>query len=285
MRYLLLLFKTLFMSVLLSVVFGGCYLFLIRSSIPVEYQRGERADELARSVQARLQREKWVDTGAIKWSFLDNHYLWDLRRGFVQVEYDRYKVIFDVNLSRAQVKMRPLESASRRWRVIDGVEANRARKTAYELWLRDRFILEPSQSLFNKGVYRYAVATHNDQPNLLVYYKEGGRHPGDTFLWELEDSFPVGIRFWSKQFPLSGFLMKMEGWRILDTGLKVSLVRSIGPITLKIQAKAARSLRHLIGKRKDPFEALLSDDPLGDPRPTSQPNRLDDPKKAETTLW
>ena len=109
--------------------------------------------------------------------------------------------------------------------------------------------------------------------------------PGDTFLWELEDHFPVGIRFWSKQFPLSGFLMKMEGWRILDTGLKVSLMRSIGPLTFKINAKAARSLRSLIGKVKDPFEALVSDDPLSDPRPTSQPNRFADPKRVDENRW
>ena len=46
-RYLLLLFKILLLSVLLSVVFGGSYIFLLRSSIPSEYQRGEPADEPA----------------------------------------------------------------------------------------------------------------------------------------------------------------------------------------------------------------------------------------------
>jgi hypothetical protein len=182
------------------------------------------------------------------------------------------------------VKSKPLEGTSKRWSVIEGVSANRALKRAYSLWLRDRFILEPSQSLFNPGVYRYIVGQDSDHPSLLVHYQEGGEHPGDTFEWELEDHFPVSIRFWSDQFPLSGFKMELKGWRILDTGIKVSLIRSIGPITLKIKAKSARSLFDLT-RSKDPFEKIQSEDIFSSPQPTSQPNHLSDPKRAKKNIF
>jgi hypothetical protein len=66
--------------------------------------------------------------------------------------------------------------------------------------------------------------------------------------------------------------MKMEGWRILDTGLKVSLSRSIGPVTFKLKAEAASSLIKLIGQ-SEPFKEIQGD-PF-EPMPSSQPNRMD----------
>ena len=67
--------------------------------------------------------------------------------------------------------------------------------------------------------------------------------------------------------------MKMDGWRILDTGLKISQQRSIGPFNIDLDVKAAASLTHLVG-RADPFEKIKGD-PF-DPPPSSQPNQLKD---------
>jgi hypothetical protein len=282
MRYLFLLIKISLLSVVLSVVVGGCYLFFLRASIPSawRYQSSDakQADKLARSIQGKLHRERWLNTGAIRWSILNNDYLWDLERGLVRARFEDYQVLFHVEMKRYAVKQKPREGMNAgRWVKILGSEAREIATKAYELWLRDRFILEPSQSLFDPHVERYAVDIDSKHPSLLVHYPKGGPQPRSTYHWELKDHMPTGIRVWSKDLPFSGFLMEMDGWRILDTGLKVSLMRSVGPFHLEIKAKAATSLSTFVGDR-DPFQEIKGD-PF-EPMPTSQPNTMD--KAART---
>lgn len=276
MRYIFLLLKILFLSIVISLVVGGCYLFLLRSSIPspARYQSADikQADELARSVQEKLQRERWLNTGAIRWSIFQNEYLWDLERGLVRVRFGEYQVLFHVELKRYVVKYKPVEGMNAgKWVKVLGSEAREITQKAYDLWLRDRFILEPSQSLFDPHVERFAVDHDSEKPSLLVYYPKGGSQPGATYHWELNHHMPTGIRVWSKDLYFSGFLMKMDGWRILDTGLKVSLMRSIGPLKIEIKAEAASSLIKLIGQ-DEPFKEIQGD-PF-EPMPSSQPNRM-----------
>ena len=274
MRYIFLLIKIVMLSVVLTLMVSGCYLFLMRSSLPSSnrYMSGEKADELARAVQAQVKRERWAKTGAIRWSMLDNAYLWDLRRGLVRAEFEQYKVLFSVDLKRSFVRKKPEEGPrAGRWTVVRGQEAEKITQNAYKLWLRDRFILEPTQSLFDPHVERYIVDGDTSNPSLLVHYPKGGPHPGSTFHWKLKDHMPVSIKVWSSEFPISGFPIDLDVWRILKTGLKVSLRRVIGPFNVDLRVKAATSLTHLVG-RVDPFEAIKGD-PF-DPPPSSQPNQI-----------
>ena len=274
MRYIFLLIKIVMLSVVLTLVVSGCYLFLMRSSLPspARYSSGKKADELARAVQAQVKRERWANTGAIRWSLLNNNYLWDLRRGLVRVQFEHYKVLFDVQVNRSLVRSQIQEGPKAgRWVLLQGDEAGQVVKRAHELWMRDRFILEPTQSLFDPHVERYIVDEETANPSLLVHYPKGGTHPGSTFHWKLKDHMPVSIKIWSDEFPISGFPVDMEGWRILKTGLKVSLRRIIGPFNVDLKVKAAASLTHLVG-RTDPFEQIKGD-PF-DPPPSSQPNQI-----------
>jgi hypothetical protein len=276
MRYIFLLIKIVMLSVVITLVVGGCYLFLMRSSLPspARYMSGKKADELARAVQAKVKRERWAKTGAIRWSMLDNAYLWDLRRGLVRVQFENYKVLFDVDLNRVQVKEQPQDGPrAGRWTIVKGQDADKISQRAHQLWLRDRFILEPTQSLFDPDVERYIVDSETSNPSLLVHYPKGGPHPKSTFHWKLKDHMPVSIKVWSDQFPIAGFPVDMKTWRILKTGLKVSLRRVVGPFNIDLRVKAASSLTHLVG-RTDPFEAIKGD-PF-DPPPSSQPNQLGD---------
>lgn len=276
MRYIFLLLKIVMLSVVITLVVSGCYLFLMRSSLPspARYTSGETADELARAVQAQVKRERWANTGAIRWSVLNNNYLWDLRRGLVRAQFDHYKVLFDVDLKRALAKEKIQEGPrAGQWVAMQGDQAGKIVRRAYDLWLRDRFILEPTQSLFDPHVERYIVDGETSAPSLLVYYPKGGPHPGSTFHWKLKNNLPVSIKVWSTEFPISGFPIDMEGWRILKTGLKVSLRRIIGPFHVELKVKAASSLTHLVG-RTDPFESIKGD-PF-DPPPSSQPNQVED---------
>ena len=282
MRYIILLVKLIFLSLLLSVVFSALYLFMMRGSVPSQYEAGKRADDLARAIQMSVQRQAWAETGAIRWSFLDYSYLWDLQRGLVRARYDKHEVLFDVAFKRYAAKRKSTEGKKGRWITLSGEDARIAAREGYENWLRDRFILEPSQSLFDDGVERYFVSEDDSDQRLLVHYRRGGPHPNDTYLWSKDEyGLPSGIRLWSDQLPLpwltSGQQLKMSRWRILDTGLKVSTLRSFGPFSFEIKVKAALTLTHLLG-RVDPLKAIEGD-PF-DPPPSSQPNNLPKPKSG-----
>ncbi len=283
MRYFLLLFRLIVVSLILSILLGGGYLLLLRGSIPSQYEAGKEADRFARRIQEVVKRNAWVETGAIRWSLLNNKHLWDLRRGLIQTRFSdpqgQHEVLFDVDFKRYRVKSK-LNTGPRanKWTKVRDESAQETAQSAYHLWLRDRFILEPSQSLFDRGVERYLVDPSKDQKSLLVHYRRGGENPGDSFLWNLDkNGLPAGIRVWSDQLYISGLEMKMDKWRTLKTGLNVSTRRSIGPITIDIKVSAAMSLTHLVG-RVDPFKGIEGD-PF-DPPPSSQPNVISTAKKT-----
>jgi hypothetical protein len=286
MRYIIFLIRLIIICLVLSIVIGGLYIFLMRARIPSEYESGKKADDLARQVQSTLHRAAWAKTGAIRWSLLNNQHLWDLRRGLVRTRFSdqvgQNEVLFDVDFKRYQVKTKAHQGPkASRWVQFKEGEGLEIAEAAYELWFRDRLILEPSHSLFDSGVERYLVTGGTEkQPtqDLMVHFRKGGKHPGDTFLWHLSpEGVPTGIRFWSDQFYVSGLEMKMDKWRILKSGLQISTHRKIGPIEIDIKVNADMSLTHLLGP-VDPFKAIEGD-PF-DPPPTSQPNILPNQKTA-----
>ena len=275
MRHILPLLRLILISIVLSLVIGGGYIFLLRSPIPSQFEAGRAADTFARGIQSTVKRNAWADTGVIRWSLLNNKHLWDLRRGLVRTKFNansaQHEALFDVNFERFLVKSKADSGPkSNRWVTLSPEDAEPIAKQAYYYWLRDRFILEPAQSLFDNHVERYLVKEGKDKQSLLVHYRKGGEYPGDSFLWNVDDNgLPSSIRFWSDQLYISGIEMQMEKWRVLQTGLKISTHRSIGPIQIDIKVTAALSLTHLLG-RVDPFKPIEGD-PF-DPPPTSQPN-------------
>lgn len=282
MRYILLLFRLIIISIILSVVLGGGYLFALRSSIPSQYEAGKSADQFARDIQRIVNREAWVETGAIRWSMLNNKHLWDLRRGLIQTRFTdpegTHEVLFDVDFKRYKVKSKPSDGPrANKWLKLSAEDATPIAERAYQLWLRDRFILEPTQSLFDQGVERYLVKDEKDKKSLLVHYRSGGENPGDSFQWKVDkNGLPSAIRVWSEQLYVSGLEMTMEKWRILKTGLNIATRRSIGPLSIDIKVSSAMSLTHLVGP-VDPFKEIEGD-PF-DPPPTSQPNVLPNSKR------
>lgn len=287
MRYFLILLKIISLTIILSVVFGGLYVFFTRGNIPSQYESGARADQLARELQGAVKRNAWAETGAIKWSILDFDYLWDLNRGLVRAQFAQYEVLFDVDFKRFIAREHPTPESTR-WVKIEGSRAEQVARLGYGFWLRDRFILEPTQSLFDEGVERYLVERSSGKASnpqkhtdLLVHYRRGAPNPGDTFLWERDQhGLPTSIRVWSDSLPVawlsSGQAMKLERWRILDTGLKVSTLRQFGPFSFEIKVKAGLSLTHVIG-RSDPLK-VIEGDPF-DPPPSSQPSNLPDKQR------
>jgi hypothetical protein len=267
MRYIVKFIKVLLGVTLLSLLGAVVYFFTLRASLPTKGDSGEEADSFARMIQSKVQRDAWAQTGAIKWSLWGREYVWDLRRGLVRVKKDDITVLFDVGRKR--------EVARRGSKALKGDEAAQVIKEAYEAWLRDRFILEPTQSFFDKGVKRFLLNKGTPNESLFVHYSTqlNPSLTDDSFEWLVNsEGMPRAVRVWSSAHPLlNGVVVTLDRWKTLKTGLKVSTYHEVGPMHIELSVAADMSLTELLGEG-DPFKEI-EPDPF-EPAPSSQPNDI-----------
>jgi hypothetical protein len=183
-----------------------------------EGRQGPEADALARSMEAAVNKEAWDRTGAVKWSFFEqHHYVWDRTRGLVELQWGESRALF-----------RTADQTGRVW--SNGVEqgeddAKEALRTAYAYWINDSFWLNPIVKLFDEGVERALVELEDGRDALLVSYTSGGVTPGDAYLWSpAPDGLPAAWRMWAQVIPIGGIEVSWEAWTELSTGAKISTV-------------------------------------------------------------
>ncbi len=181
-----------------------------------EGRPGPEADELARSMEAAVDKDAWDRTGAVRWSFFErHHYVWDRQRGLVELRWGESRALF-----------RTADQTGRVWR--EGVEQNEedareALRTAYAYWINDAFWLNPVVKFFDLGVERSLVELDDGREALLVSYTSGGVTPGDAYLWiPGPDGLPAAWRMWVQIIPVGGIEVTWEGWVELETGAKVA---------------------------------------------------------------
>ena len=181
-----------------------------------EGRPGPEADELARSMEAAVDKDAWNRTGAVRWSFFErHHYVWDRQRGLVELRWGESRALF-----------RTADQTGRVWR--EGVEQNEedateALRTAYAYWINDAFWLNPVVRFFDPGVERSLVELDDGREALLVSYTSGGVTPGDAYLWiPGPDGLPAAWRMWVQIIPVGGIEVTWEGWVELETGAKVA---------------------------------------------------------------
>ena len=181
-----------------------------------EGRPGPEADELARSMEAAVDKDAWDRTGAVRWSFFErHHYVWDRQRGLVELRWGESRALF-----------RTADQTGRVWR--EGVEQNEedareALRTAYAYWINDAFWLNPVVKFFDPGVERLLVELDDGREALLVSYTSGGVTPGDAYLWiPGPDGLPAAWRMWVQIIPVGGIEVTWEGWVELETGAKVA---------------------------------------------------------------
>ncbi|MBM4290330.1 MAG: hypothetical protein FJ138_01850 [Deltaproteobacteria bacterium] len=265
MRYIVKFIKVLFGVTLLSLLGAVVYFLTLRAGLPTKGDAGEEADSFARMIQSKAQREAWAQTGAIKWTLWGREHLWDLRRGLVRVKQDDLTVLFDITRKR--------EVARRGSKLLKGEEAAQVLTAAYESWLRDRFILEPTQSFFDKGVKRFLLNKGTPNESLFVHYSSqlNPALTDDSYEWLVNaEGTPRAVRVWSSAHPLlDGVAVTLERWKTLKTGLKVATRHELGPFAVELSVSADMSLTELMGD-EDPFKEI-EPDPF-EPAPSSQPN-------------
>ena len=205
------------LAVILVVGIVGVVVVMYSVSDPrPEGRPGPEADALARKMEAAVGKDAWDRTGAVRWSFFEqHHYVWDRQRGFVEVVWGDSRALF-----------RTADKTGRVWK--EGVEqseddAAEALRTAYAYWINDSFWLNPVVKFFDPGVERSIVTLDDGRETLLVSYSSGGVTPGDAYLWiPGEDGLPEAWRMWVQIIPVGGIETTWEGWIELSTGAKVA---------------------------------------------------------------
>jgi hypothetical protein len=179
-------------------------------------QPGPEADALARSMEAAVRKDAWDRTGAVRWSFFEqHHYVWDRDRNLVELKWGDSRALFRTGDQTGRVWSHGNEQT--------GADAEEALRAAYAYWINDSFWLNPVVKLFDPGVERSLVKLDDGRNALLISYTSGGVTPGDAYLWiPGPDGMPASWRMWVQIIPIGGIETTWDGWTELRTGAKVS---------------------------------------------------------------
>lgn len=177
---------------------------------------GPKADDFAAKILKRVQHENYEGTDVIQWTFRNkNKYLWKKDEGVVEVKWD--EVFVKLNTSKPTQSLVFDQQAE-----IIGDQKNPYIQKALKNFNNDSFWIVAPHKLFDSGTTRKLVTMENGQRALLVTYSSGGSTPGDSYLWNVDESYlPVSYKMWVGILPIGGLEATWENWKITASGILV----------------------------------------------------------------
>lgn len=221
------------------------------ASLPAGDNNG--ADDVARAIEASVNKPAWDQTGAVKFGFRkQRQHVWDKERGFFHMQRGDEEVWLDLWDRGGFAKKAGVD-------VTD--EATRAKllNDAWALFCNDTFWLNPLVKLFDEGVTRELV-TVDGRRGLKVSYASGGTTPGDAYVWILDEAMkkPVAVKMWVSALPVKGIEFTWTSWTTLATGARVTTTHNAGPVEVTVDDPVgATSLSALEPNAPDRFAALV----------------------------
>lgn len=197
---------TFLICAVLMLSFGAC------RSIPPGAP-GDEAEALAQKMLAAVGYDAWLNkTAAVSWTFRGKHkHLWDRKRGYVQVEWEDHRVLFNKNTMRGVVYV-----GGRRVTDATHVAADIAKANSY--FVNDAFWLNPLFHIRSPGVKLSVV-----QPgSLRVDFTSGGVTPGDTYVFHTNaDGMVTEMQLWVDVVPaiFDGSAATFENYATSETGV------------------------------------------------------------------
>ena len=231
----------------LIVVFFGAF-FWMDEAMP-EGKEGPEADALAEKMQAAVNHEAWLNTGAVKWTFKNrHHFIWDRHRQYAKVEWKKYMVLLRIKEKTGLA----FENGNQ----VEGEDADQLVNTAWQFWVNDAFWLNPIAKAFDPGTTRELVELKDGKQGVMVKYSSGGVTPGDSYLWLLnDDGTPYAWKMWVSIIPIGGLEFSWDDWITLPTGAKVSTFHKGSLLNVELtDIDAAATLAELV--ETDPFVDL-----------------------------
>ena len=204
------------LGILSFLVISFLVLYLALNEELPQGSPGPEADEFAAKILKRVQHENYESTDVIQWTFRNkNNYFWKKDEGVVEVKWD--KVFVKLNTSKPAQSLVFDQQTE-----ITGDQKDPYIQKALKNFNNDSFWIVAPHKLFDSGTTRKLVTLENGQKALLVTYSSGGSTPGDSYLWNVDQSYlPVSYKMWVSILPIGGLEATWENWKTTASGILV----------------------------------------------------------------
>src|SRR5690606_8986194 len=191
-----------------SLILLGYIFFKYNEDLPIGIS-GKEADMLAHKMLQALNHEAYKNTNYIEWDFKNRyHYKWNKKDNICDVYWKEFRVTLNFNnpdLSKAYVHSFKVENNI----------AKELKEKALSSFYKDSFWLTAPYTIFDEDVERKLVGNNS----LLVTYNSGSKSPGDSYLWELDETGkPISFKIWASILPINGLEATWTDWTTTETG-------------------------------------------------------------------
>ena len=94
--------------------------------------------------------------------------------------------------------------------------------------------------------------------SLMVHYGSGGVTPGDSYLWNLDESgLPTSYKMWVSIIPVGGMEFSWENWTTLETGAKIATLHHHKYLDIPITDLKGTAKLEDFGFGEDPFATIV----------------------------
>ncbi|MCH2082303.1 MAG: hypothetical protein MK226_07905 [Saprospiraceae bacterium] len=215
-------------------------------------EKGAKADKLARQMMDAMGKSQWDSTMWLSWSFAERHsFVWDKDRSLVKINWDDYEVLLEIKTQKG--------NAYKAGKPLEGDDKEQALKYAWAYFCNDTFWLVAPLKAFDPGTERRIVTQKDGSKDLLITYSAGGVTPGDSYLWQLDESgMPTSYQMWVGIIPIGGIKASWENWTTTYAGAKIAKKHQIGPISIYVKNLQSGESYIDLGFSNDPFQAILN---------------------------
>ena len=213
-----------------SLLFFGFLYLKYDENLPIGVQN-ERADEIAQNMLDALNYEAYQNTNYIEWTFKKrHHYEWKKNENICDVFWKDYKVSLNLNnYNASKVHVHSFK--------MEGDMAEELIEKAVSYFNNDSFWLVAPYKVFDKGVERRLVKLDNNEEALLVTYTSGGSTPGDSYLWQFDESGkPKSFKMWTDLLPIDGLEASWSDWVTTESGAQLPTFHKLLVLGLEMGA-------------------------------------------------
>ncbi|WP_367392562.1 hypothetical protein [Lewinella sp. LCG006] len=200
-------FKFLGLGIVVLIIISVIAGFIANEPMPTQRKSGAAADELARKMEAAVNKAAWDQTRFVSWKFLSGtSYVWDKEKNAVVVTWGDNKVLLNTptRTGLAYVDGQLVTDAVTKQKLLD---------KAWSQFANDSFWLCAPMKAFDPGTRREIATNKAGEEGLLVHYSSGGVTPGDSYLWLLDESGkPKAWQMWVNIIPIGGLQFSWEDW-------------------------------------------------------------------------
>lgn len=214
-----------FLTLPTFLLFGFLY-FKYNEELPKGIE-GKQADMLAVKMQNSLNHDAYKATDYIEFTFKKrHHYKWKKAENTCEVYWKNYKVNLDLNDSS---KNEIFQSDTK-------IESPEQIQKGLDYFNNDTFWLVAPYKVFDAGTERRLVKTEDNKDALLITYTSGGSTPGDSYLWNLDETGkPISFKMWTSILPIQGLEASWSDWTTTESGAQLPTFHKLLVLGLEME--------------------------------------------------